>query len=137
MSIDAQSVQDIIIAITVIGGSWGFYRARKPSQDTNKRIETLQGLVEDYEKRIKLLEEGKKEDAQLHIDNAKAIADLQGQIKVYKELPLRELADGIARLNTGQDKMLSAIEKNGISASASADIAQADTNQVAKTLRNS
>jgi hypothetical protein len=95
MAISGQVVQDILIAITVIGGSWGFYRLRKPSQDTDKRIETLTGLVEDYEKRIKFLEDKIKEDAQLHVDNARAISNLQGQIKVYKDLPLRELADGI------------------------------------------
>jgi hypothetical protein len=47
---------------------------------------------EESDKRIKALEDQKEEDRKQHIEQVKAIAELQGQIKVYKELPLQDMA---------------------------------------------
>lgn len=53
-------------------------------------IETLQGQVSELRT--------------LHIQNEKSIAELQGQVSVYKELPLSEIAKSIeGMLNTQKD----------------------------------
>ena len=108
---NSQTTQNIVTLIVVLAGAFGLYKVRKPSQDTKKRLDTLEGLVNDYEKKFSVLEQQAKTDAQLHMENAKSIADLQGQIKVYKELPLRELADGIKKIAVGNEKLAAGNEK--------------------------
>lgn len=60
-------------------------------------IENQKELIDAYEKRIKNLEDLRLEDNKLHVDNAKAIAELQGQLKAYKEIPLKKLADAVEK----------------------------------------
>lgn len=72
-----------ILAIAII-----YIRSRIPKQtieEQGKLITALQLRIENLDTENKLM-------YQKHIDNEKAIADLQGQIKVYKELPLKDIA---------------------------------------------
>jgi len=55
-------------------------------------------LIDALEKRIKAMEDDNRDQLKKHIENEKAIADLQGQIKVYKELPLREISKSLKAL---------------------------------------
>lgn len=74
------------------------------SRIPKQTIENQKSLIETYEKRLKALEDQKEADHKTQIENVKAIADLQGQIKVYKELPLQEMAkamEEISRVNKG------------------------------------
>lgn len=82
--INGQAVQDLVIAIGLIGGTLLYYKSRLPRQTIKDQV----SYIAAQEKRISDLERGRAEDM-------KAIATLEGQIQVYKELPLRELADGI------------------------------------------
>lgn len=93
---DPQLIQNVVIAITFIGGLYLYTRNRIPERN----VKNLTMLTNTYEKRIVALEDELKSNHQLQLENVKAIADLQGQVKVYKELPLRELADGIAEVVT-------------------------------------
>jgi hypothetical protein len=91
MDITAQTVESVLLAMTIIGGSILYARNRIPQQN----VQNLTALTNTYEKRIKALEDELRDNHKLQLQNVSAIADLQGQVKVYKELPLRELADGI------------------------------------------
>lgn len=62
------------------------------SRIPKQTIANQKDLIDTYEKRLKTLEDQGKEDKKQHIENVKAIAELQGQIKVYKELPLQDMA---------------------------------------------
>lgn len=42
----------------------------------------------------------------LHIQNEKSIAELQGQVSVYKELPLSEIAKSISDMSKSHEAML-------------------------------
>ena len=42
----------------------------------------------------------------LHIENEKAIAELKGQVSVYKELPLSQMSDSMAELVKAQKDIL-------------------------------
>ena len=94
MTLNSQAVHDVLIAVTLIGGSILYARNRIPQQN----VKQLTSLTNTYEKRIKALEDEIKSNHLQQLDNVRAIADLQGQVKVYKELPLRELADGIKEI---------------------------------------
>lgn len=74
-----------------IGGGILALFSRIPKQT----ITNYEQLSVAQEKRIAALEEQSKVDHKNHLENIKAIADLQGQIKVYKELPLQEMAKAI------------------------------------------
>jgi len=78
----------IIGYISLAVGSGLALFSRIPKQT----ITNYEQLSVAQEKRIAALEEQSKVDHQNHLENIKAIADLQGQIKVYKELPLQEMA---------------------------------------------
>jgi hypothetical protein len=91
MDVSSQIIQDVLLAITIIGGSILYARNRIPQQN----VQNLTALTDTYEKRIAALESELKDNHNLQLQNVAAIADLQGQVKVYKELPLQELADGI------------------------------------------
>lgn len=91
---------DMISIIVGFGGGCLAVFSRIPKQTIINQKE----LIDTYEKRLKALEDQKDLDHQLHIENIKAIADLRGQIKVYKELPLQEMASAmqeISRVNKG------------------------------------
>lgn len=94
-------MDDIVAIIGYIAlalGSGLALFSRMPKQT----IENQKDLIETLEKRLQALEIQKDTDREQHLDNVKAIADLQGQIKVYKELPLQEMAKAmqdISRVN--------------------------------------
>lgn len=69
------------------------------SRIPKQTIENQKELIDTYEKRLKSLEDQRELDRKQHIDNVKAIAELQGQIKVYKELPLQEMADAMKQIS--------------------------------------
>lgn len=143
MHLSAGAWQDVIIAIVAVGGTALYYFGRIPKQTlTNLQI-TIDSYVKldaSRQKEIELLKVEVHENNQAHTAEVlqlnKSISNLEGQVTIYKELPLKELADGIAQLNIKQSEMLVAIKANGTIAGKDAKIAQADTDQVAKTLRN-
>jgi hypothetical protein len=95
-------VNDIILAIVFIGGVLVYAKGRIPQQT----VKNLQDLTSTYERRIAALESELKEDHQIQLQNVSAISDLQGQVKVYKELPLQEIADGIKKVSESNDKIV-------------------------------
>jgi len=125
MTINGQWVQDILLGIAFVGGTLLYFRSRIPQQN----VKNLTILTDTYEKRIKALEDELNENHNLQLANVKAIADLQGQIKVYKDLPLRELADGIKAVNTSNQRIVDILERN-------ATIAAADRPILAKGRRD-
>lgn len=92
---------DLSTAINVVGfaafivGGLLYARSKVPTQT----IVNYKLLTESQEKRIKALEDQSKADQKNHLDNVKALADLQGQIKVYKELPLQEMASAMQKIS--------------------------------------
>lgn len=98
--LDSQVTQNLLIAIVFIGGIILYVKSRQPAQT----LKNYKDLVESQDKRIKALEDQRLEDQRQHVENIKAIADLQGQVKVYKELPLKELAEGMKRNNELSNK---------------------------------
>lgn len=84
----------IAVIVVIIGGVISLRQKQPKEIISNQKV-----LIETYEKRLKALEDQSVADHKQHIENAKAIADLQGQIKVYKEIPLRQLADSMQKIS--------------------------------------
>jgi di/tripeptidase len=103
-------VNDIILAVVFFGGTFVYARSRIPQQT----IQNLQELVSAYEKRIKVLEDDLRTNNKLQFTTAAALAELQGQVKVYKELPLQELADGIKEVSDSNQKILETLQATSI-----------------------
>jgi hypothetical protein len=93
-----------------------YIKSRLPKET----IEQQTKLIAALEGRIKTMEDDNKILLRKHVENEKAIAMLEGQIKVYKELPLQDIAkslkaleniptefEKITKINT--DKILGAI----------------------------
>ena len=82
--------------IALIGGGWVLIRSRvsKENQTQQKElIRTLTDINATYKQEITDLKD-------LHIENTKAIANLQGQIKTLKEVPLNRIMSGIEMIES-------------------------------------
>ncbi len=112
----------IIGYISLIVGSILALFSRIPKQT----ITNYEQLSVAQEKRIAALEEQSKVDHKNHLENIKAIADLQGQIKVYKELPLQEMAKAMQDISDGNKAIAESNRQILISLQSSAMIASAD-----------
>lgn len=100
---NSQIVQDIIIAIGLIGGTALYFRSRLPRQT----IKDLQdhSLSQD-----------------LIIQDLRAqLADVNGQLKIFKAVPLQELADGIRENNKLTTQIRDQLASSANIASASAN----------------
>ena len=96
------------------------------SRIPKQTITNYEQLSVAQEKRIAALEEQSKVDHKNHLENIKAIADLQGQIKVYKELPLREMAKAMQDISDGNKAIAESNRQILISLQSSAMIASED-----------
>ena len=110
-------IQDVLVGITMVGGTALYYKGRVPAQTIKNLIVSNKSYIElDKARQASLvaLEEKLKEATAKHVEDrmelTKSISDLQGQIKVYKELPLRELADGINEIGRTNLKILERLE---------------------------
>lgn len=52
----------------------------------------------DLKERVDILEKEREEARKQHLENQRAIASLEGQLKTYKEIPLKQIADSLAKL---------------------------------------
>jgi len=94
----------LVEGLIVLAGTGAiFYAVFKNStvkaiiQSQKDLIETLSGQVSELRK--------------LHIENEKAISELKGQVSVYKELPLQELATSMKDISRTQKKILESLNK--------------------------
>lgn len=62
------------------------------TQVTKATIGNYRELVDSYSKRIEDLEQKTQDYQQLHIENVKAIGELQGQLSILKDIPLQDIA---------------------------------------------
>ena len=96
------------------------------SRIPKQTITNYEQLSVAQEKRIAALEEQSKVDHKNHLENIKAIADLQGQIKVYKELPLQEMAKAMQDISDGNKAIAESNRQILLSLQRSAMIASED-----------
>jgi hypothetical protein len=85
-------IQIVVIGAEIVVGvvlAALFIRSRIPKETIAQQGELIKALTQRQQELL---------DA--HVVNEKAIAELQGQIKVYKELPLQQIANSLKMLET-------------------------------------
>jgi len=75
----------------------------------------------DLKERVAILEREREESRQQHIENQKAISNLEGQLASYKEIPLKSIAKSLETISaitreTGESnkKILSVLESSAL-----------------------
>lgn len=63
-----------------------FYVVRSKVKDEN---------LKDLKERVEILEREREEARTQHLENQKAIANLEGQLQTYKEIPLKSIASSL------------------------------------------
>lgn len=105
-------IQTLIFGAEVIVGAmlaFLYLKSRLPKETIKQQTEVITAL----EKRITVMEFDNKEQLKKHIENEKAIAELQGQIKVYKELPLQDIAKSLKALENLPQEFERITQANG------------------------
>jgi len=59
---------------------------------------TKSNNLSDLKERVEILEKEREYAREQHIDNQKAIANLEGQLSTYKEIPLKSIAQSLQAL---------------------------------------
>lgn len=98
-----ENLNTIIFIVEVIAGislAILYVKSRLPEQT----ISNYEKLAASQEKRIKDLEDSRD-------SNALAIAELQGQVNVYKDIPLKEIAVAIQGIVTTQEEIIKLIHR--------------------------
>lgn len=67
---------------------------------------TTKATIQSQKELIETLTTQINELRNLHIENEKAISELQGQVSVYKELPLNQLSTSMAEIVKAQKDIL-------------------------------
>lgn len=96
-------LRDIVAGAVLIVGAVLVIISRIPKQT----IEEQKALIETLTGRIAALEYSREEDKATNLTNIKAIADLQGQVKVYREIPLGEIAAAMKEMNIANQDIAS------------------------------
>lgn len=93
----------ILTIILAVSGTVGIFYANaknKLAKTTNdnyeKTIKSYKDIVESQELKISVLTEDMKEMRQLHTESVKMIGELQGELRTWKQLPIKELSDNMA-----------------------------------------
>ena len=107
--------------LALVGGAVLVIFSRVPKQtiqDQRELINTLQEQrkadKEQSDARIKALEDQHEKDLQNHLENSKAIAELQGQVKIYKELALNDLAASMSSIADTNKQILTLLSTSTI-----------------------
>lgn len=93
-------VLSIVLAISGIIGV--FYAnaknklAKTTTDNYEKTIKSYKEIVESQELKINTLTEDMKEMRGLHTESVKMIGELQGELRTWKQLPIKELSDNMA-----------------------------------------
>lgn len=96
----AAIVVSIILAVSGIVGV--FYAnaknklAKTTTENYEKTIKSYKEIVESQELKINSLTDDMKEMRNLHTESVKMIGELQGELRTWKQLPIKELSDNMA-----------------------------------------
>ena len=95
-----ETISVIIGIILGVSGLLGVFWANTKNnliktQESNyqKTIDSYKEVIVAQDEKMKVLTEEVKELRGLHTESVKMIGQLQGELKCWKELPIRELAD--------------------------------------------
>lgn len=97
---------NILGIISLVGGAYLVLMSKIKTDNLN-----------DLKERVEILESEREFARQQHIENQKAISNLEGQLATYKEIPLKSIAKSLDELSKSNGKILSRLEKSAVLAS--------------------
>lgn len=100
----ASDLIKLIEGTLIIAGVCAIFFAVFKDRTTRAVIEQQKQLIDTQKERIDLLE------AQ-HIENARAIGELQGEVRAYKKIPLDDIAKSIKQIATTNKEILKIVAK--------------------------
>ena len=66
----------------------------------------------DLLQRVSILEKERDDARKQHVENQKAIANLEGQLSTYKEIPLKSIASSLSELAKSNQKILNRLDND-------------------------
>lgn len=97
---------NILGIISLVGGAYLVLMSKIKTDNLN-----------DLKERVEILEKEREFARQQHIENQKALSNLEGQLSTYKEIPLKSIAKSLDELSKSNGKILSRLEKSAVLAS--------------------
>lgn len=94
----------LIEGTLVIAGISAIFFAVFKDRTTRAIIDQQKQLIDTQKERIDLLE------AQ-HIENARAIGELQGEVNAYKKIPLEDIAKSLKEIAKSNNLILKSVNK--------------------------
>jgi hypothetical protein len=76
----------------------------------------------DLKERVEILEKEREFAREQHIENQKAISNLEGQLATYREIPLKSIATSLDRLSESNGKILRVLEGSAIIAATDREV---------------
>lgn len=77
--------------------------------------------ISDLKERVEILEKELKYAHDQHNDNQKAIANLEGQLTTYKEIPLKSIANSLDKLSYSNSQILETLKGSAVIAAKDRD----------------
>jgi len=109
----ASNINLYLNVITLVAlGVVGYYGMRSKVKNDN---------LKDLKDRVLILETERDEARLQHLENQKAIANLEGQLKTYKDIPLRRIDVSLAALADSNSRIVQILEASSIIAATDRD----------------
>lgn len=102
--------RDISGYLALVGGAYLILKSKVKTDN-----------LKDLKDRVEILEKEREEARKQHLENQKAIANLEGQLSTYKEIPLKQIAASLSELSLSNNKILSTLEHSAIIAQQATD----------------
>lgn len=74
--------------------------------------------LKDLKERVEILEKEREFAREQHVENQKAISNLEGQLSTYKEIPLKQIAASLDKLSESNHNILDALKTSSVIAAA-------------------
>jgi hypothetical protein len=94
--------RDVIAYVALAGGAILMLLSRVKNEN-----------LKDLKERVEILEKERTYAHEQHLENQKAISNLEGQLKTYKEIPLTKIADSLESLAVSNNEIRDTIKNSG------------------------
>ncbi len=111
MNISFNLARDILAYASLVAGAFLVLASRIKSEN-----------LKDLKDRVDILENALNSAKSDHIESLKAIANLEGQLSTYKEIPLKQIANSLTELSGSNAKILTVLEGSALIAAKDRDV---------------
>ena len=94
-------ILNILSVVAVIGSAYIILGSKVKTEN-----------LKDLKDRVELLEKERETSKEQHIENQKAISNLEGQLATYKQIPLVSIADSLKEIGTSNRLILARLDKS-------------------------